>query len=351
VAIKASSAKQIDALIADLAAANAVTREAAVARLTVTGARAVERVAALALSASSSGAARAAAFRALEGIADPRGLEPALKAIAGAADTDPKVATAAIAVARLFVRGARGAAAVDRLTAVTLDRRQHDAVRVAALQALRDLDAATIAPVLAALADDPNGAVRAAATARATSRRADGDPLETLARAANETLPEEPDTLRRAITRAGGSAPLPQLLKIVERVREREGSASPGRRGDDWAIARAAAHVALAERGSRIAVYDLRESFERARAPLPVEFLTALSLVGDASCLEAIAGAHARARDTWWRDHLADAFRTIAAREKITRRHAVMKKIERKLKSDLDGLWSSGSGGPSRVGR
>jgi hypothetical protein len=117
----------------------------------------------------------------------------------------------------------------------------------------------------------------------------------------------------------------------------------PGRRGDDWAMARAAAHVALAERGSRIGVYDLRESFERARAPLPVEFLTALLLVGDASCLEAIAGAHARARDTWWRDHLADAFRNIVAREHITRRHAAIKKIERKWKRDLDELWSGRS--------
>jgi HEAT repeat protein len=340
VAIKASSSKQIDALMADLAAANAVTREAAIARLTVTGARAVERVAALALSPSSSGAARAAAFRPLEGIADPRALEPALTAIADAADADPKVATAAIAVARLFLRSARGAAAVDRLTAVTLDRSRHHAVRLAALRALRDLDAATIAPLLASLADDPNDAVRTAASTQPARRRRDSDPLDTLARAADEALPDEPDTLRRALAQAGGDAPLPQLLKIVERVREREGSASPGRGGDDWAMARAAAHVALAERGSRIAVYDLRESFERARAPLPVEFLTALSLVGDASCLEAIAVAHARARDAWWRDHLADAFRTIVARERITRRHAAIKKIERKWKDSLEKLWA-----------
>ena len=100
--------------------------------------------------------------------------------------------------------------------------------------------------------------------------------------------------------------------------------------------ARAAAHVALASRGSRLALYDLRESLESADAPLPVEFLAALSLVGDASCLEAIAAAYARpaasgrGRDDWWRQHLADAFRAIVAREAITRRHAVMKKIEKR---------------------
>ena len=339
-AIKASSSKQIDALVADLASANAVKREAAIARLTVLGSRAVERVAALA-AAPSAPAARAAAFRALEGIADSRGLEPALRAIA---DADPMVAAAAIAVARIFVRSARAASAVDRLTAVTLDRRRPEAVRLAALRALRDLDPATIAPLVASLADDPNGAIRTAAAAQHSRRRTDSDPLDLLARAADEALPDDPDALRLAIVQAGAIVPLPRLLKIVERVREREGegegSPTPGRRGDHWATARAAAHLALAARGSRIAVYDLRESLEQAPAPLPVEFLTALSLIGDASCLEAIAGAHAKSRDAWWRDHLADAFRTIAAREKITRRHAVIRKIERKWKGGLEELWA-----------
>ena len=59
-------------------------------------------------------------------------------------------------------------------------------------------------------------------------------------------------------------------------------------------------------------------------------------MVGDQSCLEAIAGAWARAdapgrsRHDWWRRHLGDAFRAIVARERITRRHAVMKKIEKR---------------------
>jgi HEAT repeat protein len=323
--IRASSSKPIDALIADLAGASAIRREAAIARLTVIGARAVERVVALAASAAGS-PARAAAFRTLEGIADPRALEPALRAIA---DSDPTVAASAVAVARIFVRSARGAMAVDRLTSCTLDRRRPEAVRLAALRALRDLDAATIAPLLASLADDPNGAVRAAAARSPARGRTDVDPMDVLARAAEEGLPDDPGRLRRAIVQAGHGGPLPHLLKIVERVREREPSESVDRRGE-WATTRAAAHVALAQRGSRIAVYDLRETLEAANAPLPVEFLTALSLAGDASCLEAIAGAHARARDAWWRGHLADAFRTIAAREKLTRRHAVMKRISKR---------------------
>jgi len=326
VAIKASASKQIDALVADLASANAVRREAAIARLIVLGPRAVERVADLAGSPQA-GVARAAAFRTLEGIADPRGLDPALRSIL---DTDPQVAIGAIAVARLFLRSERAAAAVDRLTAATLDRRQPERVRVAALRALRDLDAATVAPLLQALADDPSDAIRMAAAARPARRASDRDPLDALARAADDRLPDDPAALRQAIVEAGGKAPLPHLLKIVERIREREGSQSAGRRGDNWTTARASAHVALAERGSRIGVYDLRESLERSRAPLPVEFLTALSLVGDASCLEAIARAHAETRDAWWRDHLAQTFSVIVKREKLTRRHATMKRIAKK---------------------
>jgi hypothetical protein len=61
-----------------------------------------------------------------------------------------------------------------------------------------------------------------------------------------------------------------------------------------------------------------------------VEFLAALALVGDESCLEAIAVAHGRATDGWWRQHLADAFRAIVARKRLTRRHSVLKKIQKR---------------------
>jgi len=74
----------------------------------------------------------------------------------------------------------------------------------------------------------------------------------------------------------------------------------------------------------------LREWLDAARQPLPVESLVALSLIGDASCLEPIAKAYARSHDASWRQHLADMFRTIIARERITKRKAVMKQIEKK---------------------
>ena len=75
--IKASSAKQIDALVADLASSRAITREAATARLTVFGGRAVDRLMAFARS-DAPPAARAAALRTFEAIGDPHGLDTAL---------------------------------------------------------------------------------------------------------------------------------------------------------------------------------------------------------------------------------------------------------------------------------
>ena len=91
---------------------------------------------------------------------------------------------------------------------------------------------------------------------------------------------------------------------------------------------RGALHQALATRGSRLALYDLRDSLTSSER-LPVAFLAALEDVGDASCLESLAAAYdvsSSGSDPWWRDHLATAFRAIVHREGLTRRHAVVKR-------------------------
>ena len=337
VAIRTSSATQIDALVAALNAANVVTREAAIARLTVIGPRAIDRLVALATSTGEP-VARVAAFAVLEAVADPRALEPALR---GLDDANPTVAAAAVAVAGAFLRGARGATVVDRLTAVALDPARPEPLRVAALTALGGLSRTTMSPVLTALAGDLSATIRAEAAAQRTTRAAARNPSKTLMRAADDGLPDHADELRAAIARAGETAPLPLLLRIVERVRERE-SAEPAGSRSAWTSARVAAHAALASRGSRLALYDMRELLEGAKGPLPVEFLTALSLIGDASCLESVAGAYARStgpdpsRHDWWRRRLADAFRAIVIREGLSRRHAVTKKMEKRW----PGTWA-----------
>jgi hypothetical protein len=326
VPVRASSATQIDTLIADLAGVSDVKRDAAVARLSVIGARAVERLVDLGQSGSSP-LARVAAFRALEAIGDVRGLEAALRA---AADRDAGVATAAVGVARVFIRGEHSVRVVDRLTGVALDQRRPDVVRVAAVRALRELDPATVAPVMKSLLRDRSEAVRSEAVAgRESPEKTAGDPAAALGRIVEGSLPEDAAAVKRLVTAAADTAPLPVLLKIVERVREREASEPRARRAA-WTTARAAAHLALARRDSRLALYDLRESLEKAGEPLPVDMLAALEQAGDASCLEPIASAYDRATDRWWRDHLKQAFDAIVARERLTARHAVIRKIRAK---------------------
>ena len=105
-----------------------------------------------------------------------------------------------------------------------------------------------------------------------------------------------------------------------------------------WRAVRGMLHQSLALRGSRVALYDLRETVEAASGPLPVTYLAALQVLGDASCLEPIAAAYSRAheKDAWWRHQLATAFQTVARRERISKRHAVMKRIQ--------GRWPAAAG-------
>ncbi|MGE5245931.1 MAG: hypothetical protein ACM3SQ_17040 [Betaproteobacteria bacterium] len=325
--IKAAAGRQIDTLIADLASASDVTREAAVARLTIIGGRAVERLMAL-TDSDTRPEARAAALRALHAIGDPRALGPAVRAASAA---NAATATAAIVVLRGLLRSALGAAALDALTAQALDRARAPAVRAAAVEALGDLDPDTRAPLWNVLADDPEPAVRAVVEAHARGTPPPG-PARGLADLAEGPLPDDPDALRRAIARAPARTSLTTLQELVNRIREREAIERPPRRGA-WSSARAAAHLALAARNSRLALYDLREWLQQAEGPLPVDAIAALEQIGDESCLEPIAAAYAKATVSgrsghdWWREHLADAFRAIAKRERVTRRHAVARRI------------------------
>jgi hypothetical protein len=142
------------------------------------------------------------------------------------------------------------------------------------------------------------------------------------------TLPERPGALAAAVRREGPTAALGALPKLIDLVRAKEASTRSAGVRADWRATRGALHEILARRGSRVAVYDLRESLVDAREPLDASFLSALHAVGDASCLEPLAAAYAKTRDNArWRRELLAAFHAVARRERITRRHAVMKRI------------------------
>ena len=306
--IKSSTAAEVRSLVLALTAPDDVRREAAIARLAVIGSRATDRLLG-AYAAAADTAAKVALLRALEGIGDARAVPLATEALQQGGDA----AVAAAAVLRAFLDvpdSAVAAAALDALVEAALDPSADRRVRVAAYEALQNIPAPMRDSIRGALQED---------TAVASGEHGKHDAL--LADAVDGRPPDDPAPLRAAIAARGIVVPLPSLLKLVEVAREREERAGGTR--DGWRHVRGAAHLALAVRGSRLGVYDLRETLAVTDAALPSGFLAAMRTVGDASCIDPLSAALARARpdDLWWRHQLASALRGIAKRERLTRRH------------------------------
>ena len=288
---------RVERLVADLGGSDPVRREAAIARLRLAGARAVGHLALL-LQSGDDAVTRAAALKALDGVADRRAIAPALAALR---DADTEVAVAAASVLRRWVSDDDGTRVLEALSALALDRDRPSAVRLAALDALSDLPRSLVQPL-----------------------------IEQAPPATTATTPptDDPEAVRAWLDTHGATGALSALHAAVVQARERAGAAYRGR---DWLLVRGTAHVALARRGSRVALYDLREAFDAAREPLPLDFLTAMTLVGDGSCLEPMARAWAAAPgEAWWRDRLADAAADIVRREHLTGRNAIVKRIRAK---------------------
>ena len=294
----------MDALIAQLRDGSPVQRDTAIARLRVIGARAVDRLVAVARG-SGPDAARAAALTALEGIEDPRAREAALTLLG---DGSPLIATAAVGVVRALL--ATDTHVLDAITALALDKARPPAVRLAALDALAELPRPIIQPVLHTLGTDDKALAEQARGQRAS------------------VALDQPAGARQWIAKRGATAPFSELHAMIARIRDRERTEPSARRRQEWEVTRAAAHLALAERGSRVALYDLRESFDAATSPLPLDLLNAAGIIGDATCLEPMARAWTAAgRELWWKDRLAETARAIVGREKLTARRAVVKRI------------------------
>ena len=142
------------------------------------------------------------------------------------------------------------------------------------------------------------------------------------------TALDQPAGAREWIAKRGATVPLSELHAMIVRIRERERDEPSARRRQEWQVVRAAAHATLANRDSRVALYDLRETFDAATTPLPLDLLNAAALIGDATCLEPMARAWAGAgNELWWRDRLAETARAIVAREKLTARNAVIRRV------------------------
>ncbi len=288
----------VERLIAELRADDPVRREAAAARLRVIGAAAIDRLGAL-VDWDRTAAVRVTALNTIDGIDDPRVVPIAVQALS---DPEPGVRLAAIPVLRSWITREPGTRILEALTAIALDREQRADVRLAALDALSILPRSIVQPILD--------------------------------QAPEERLPDrfdDPSSAREWIEQHH-AAPLSQIHDAVALIRESERAESSPRRRLDWVVARGAAHVALARRGSRVALYDLRESFDSAVEPLPLDFLTAVTSIGDTTCLEPMARAWAAAAptETWWRERLADAAADIMHRTRLSGRSAIVKRIRTK---------------------
>jgi len=320
--IKASASTEIRQLIEALRGSDDVRREAAIARLAVIGPRAIDALLHVYQSTPDRDT-RIAVLRALESSGDRRTIVIANEAIAQGGD----VAVAAATALRGLLDSpheATATAALDLLVTTVLDTSAQRVVRMTAFDALHAMPEEVRARIREALQSDPDAHVKARALDSSNSiALADAIWQDAL----DGKLPDAPATLREIAQARASTAALSSLQKLIDAVHVREGTASTTRRAE-WQTIRGALHQALALRGSRVAVYDLRESLEDAKGPLPSSFLAALHVVGDETCLEPLAAAYARAgTNARWKSQLVAAFRAVAGRERVARRRAIVKRI------------------------
>ena len=342
-AIRRSAAVQIEPLIDDLCGSDAVARETAGARLSVIGKRAVPHLV-KAFEHTGSAVARAAILKVFEACRDSRGLDLALDIVDEAA-ADPKVLHAAVALLAAHLDGDDGARALDGLSALALDREHDEVTRLQAAELIARALPAVVALLRKQLARDGSAAVRQWAAAGAARTVPAAEPRAALEEVAAGAA-FDPALLKALVADGAATMPLPTLHRVIEQVRLREARLPAEADRMEWLRVRGAVHVALAIRGSRVAAYDLRETLSGHTPALPADFYAAAGLVGDASCLEAIAGALAAPpsavddRDQRWRDDLIRAGRAIVQRERLTRRHAAVRKIAKAWPAVADVLLS-----------
>jgi hypothetical protein len=337
--IKASAAAEVTALVKALAGAaadprapreNDVQREAAVARLSVIGGRAIDKLH-RAYAATTDLGTRLAILRTLEAIPDQRNLPLAADALAAGGD----VAVAAIGVLRALLTtegGAAGTEALEALVTTAVAASDDRRLRVAALDALSDVPGNVRARVAHALGAEAEGAAGAGKPDDVDRQQAAGweDALD-------GRLPDAPQALRDVVSARAAAAPLNSLRKLIDAVHGRETGADASSR-EGWRALRGSLHQSLALRGSRVALYDLRESIPTGGEPLPPSFLAALHVIGDETCLDPLAAAWASARDERWRHQLAGAFKAIASRERVSKRHAAARRILARVPAAVE-LW------------
>lgn len=295
-AIRPSSARDVESLIQQLASPAALQRDAAIARLRVMAARARSRVLQVLGDPANGSDVLVAALRVLEGFDDPAVTRAAMTLCVS---ENVAVAVAAIQVLRPKLTSDTGV--LERVASIVVDPARDEGVRLAALEAVRDLPESVTEPLVASVA----------------TQLADTPPLDTPSSAADWLTHHQ-------------AASLSTLHDLVRQARDRGRGASEHDQRE-WLAVRAAAHAALASRGSRVALYDAREMVATSTTRLPEGFVTTIRLIGDLSTLEPLARAWSLAtHEPAWRDELRRVAVEIVAREHVTSRNPVAKRIRAK---------------------
>jgi hypothetical protein len=125
-----------------------------------------------------------------------------------------------------------------------------------------------------------------------------------------------------------------RLADVIESVavRRREG-ASPATI-DLLQRVRAKAHLELARIGSRVAIQDLREALSDRRRRLELEILAAVELVGKKDEIPDLLRAW-RKEDSFMRDRLEQAIRSVVRRERIRRNSVFLRTLTDPGRADL----------------
>lgn len=296
---------EIDRLIDTLRGGTEAERAAAVARLRIVGARALDKLMTVFADASAH-EAQAAALDVIDASEDGRAPDIARRALQSGNDA---LAMRAAAMLRPWVTREAGTKTVEALVAVAADVTRSLAVRRAAAEALTDLSPALIDPLVRELVISPASPPLAAPD----NVPRFGDP-----EAAREWLATHHD------------APLSALHGAVTQMRSQGDEEERADVAEQWRMLRGKAHVVLAKRGSTVALYDLREAIE-AELPPALDFLLAVRMIGDESCLEPLARAWDRVdAGAWARPHLVEAAQAIVQRCRLTSRSALVKRLRAK---------------------
>jgi glutathione S-transferase len=130
------------------------------------------------------------------------------------------------------------------------------------------------------------------------------------------------------------------VIPALKRALTRLGDA-PADAGDaaERLAARAAIHSCLAALDSRVALHDLREIIVLRPPGLMAGLLESAARIGDASLVPALARAATEDPDLG--GSCRDAYRAIAAREKLHRRSAALRKVRAGHRAALDAFLAA----------